>query len=267
MAKKKTTKLTEEEKKEQNLQYELTELKERLYLIPLPTHIFNVGDRVMIGCLEDVYIEEVLDQGRIYKIGYTSTDNNHGRPIKTEHCKRHVNWLNIRKYQENTSENLIKNTDLRLEYSQRHMGDLFTKAYFFGIDFNPDYQRDYVWELEDKIALIDSIFNNVDIGKFVFIKNHIMSNYMYEILDGKQRLRAILDFYEDRFQYKGNLFSDLSVREQCHFKDYSISMAEISDITKEQILRYFLQLNRTGKVMSKEQLAKVEKMLEESEGK
>jgi len=267
MAKKKSIKLTIEEQKDQRLQFELTEIKERLYLIPMPTHLFNVGDRVIIGRLEDVYVEEVLEQGRVYKIDYTFTENNYGNPIKYEHNKRYVRWLDIRKYQENTKADLIKNTDLELYYSQRSMRDLITKSYFFGVDFSPEYQRDYVWELEDKISLIDSIFNNVDIGKFVFIKNDIMNNYMYEILDGKQRLRAILDFYEDRFQYEGKYFSDLSIREQDFIEDYSITIAEVDNISKKQILRFFIKLNRSGKVMSKEQLAKVEKMLEESEGK
>lgn len=263
MAKVKRSEISIEKQKEQRLQFELKEIKERLYLIPLPTHLFNVGDRAIIGRLEDVYVEEVLEQGRIYKIDYTFTENNYGNPIKYEHNKRYVGWFDIRKYQENTSDNLIKNKDLQLCYSQRSMRDLITKAYFFGVDFNPDYQRDYVWELEDKISLIDSIFNNVDIGKFVFIKNDVMDNYMYEILDGKQRLRAILDFYEDRFQYEGKYFSDLSIREQDFIEDYSITIAEVDDITKEQVLRYFIKLNRSGKVMSKEQLEKVEKMLED----
>jgi uncharacterized protein with ParB-like and HNH nuclease domain len=73
-----------------------------------------------------------------------------------------------------------------------------------------------VWELEDKVALIDSIFNNVDIGKFAFIHLNYGEKYTYEILDGKQRMRAILDYYENRFQYKGKYFNELSCREQNH---------------------------------------------------
>ena len=79
---------------------------------------------------------------------------------------------------------------------------------------NPDYQRDYVWELSDKQLLIDSIFNNIDIGKFAFIhldyKTWNKTGYAYEILDGKQRLKTIIDFYENRFSYKGIYYNDLS---------------------------------------------------------
>lgn len=264
MPRKKKVELSEEELLKQRLKYDIKELKEKLYLIPEPTHIFNIGDKVVIGCLHDVIIEEVLENGKIYLIDYSSIDENYGNPIKHEHQKRYVEWFSIRKYQENKSTELIKNKDIRMHFMQQTIGSLFNKVYSFGVDFNPEYQRDFVWSLEDKQELIDSIFNNVEIGKFVFIHLGYSGDYAYEILDGKQRLRALLDFYEDRFQYKGKYFSDLSLREQDFLEDYSISVAEASEqLTREQKLRYFLMLNRTGHVMAKEQLDKVENMLKE----
>jgi uncharacterized protein with ParB-like and HNH nuclease domain len=150
-----------------------------------------------------------------------------------------------------------------MNFMQMTISSFFSKCYYFGVNFDPEYQREYVWSQEDKIALIDSIFNNVEIGKFAFIRKGYSEKYHYEVLDGKQRLRAILDFYEDRFQYEGKYFSDLSQRDQDHFEDYHVSVAEIENLTREQILRYFVKLNKHGKVMPKEQIEKVEKMLEE----
>ena len=69
-------------------------------------------------------------------------------------------------------------------------------AYHRGLIDNPDYQRGYVWTLEDKQKLIQSIFNRADIGKFVFIEDENYREYRLEVIDGKQRLRAILDYYE-----------------------------------------------------------------------
>lgn len=249
---------------EQLEQEELKELREESLYIPLPTYRFNIGNKVQIGHLEDATIEEMLDDGKIYKIDYSFTDNNYGNPIKTEHLKRYFYWFNIRKIS-NTKTSFIKNKDLRLSYMQQTIDSLFSKVYHFGVDFEPEYQREFVWELEDKIALIDSIFNNIDIGKFVFIRHDYSNELLYEILDGKQRLRAILDFYEDRFQYKGCYFSDLSRKDQNHFEDYSISVAEVGEMSKEQILRYFIMLNTGGKAMAKEQLDKVKTMLVEEE--
>jgi hypothetical protein len=260
MARKKKEEKTKDQIEQEYMERELNGLKKKLYLIPEPTNVLNKGDKVTIGALQDVFIEDVLENGKIYLINYTRVDNNYGRPIRNENQRRYVQWMDVRLIN-NESESLIQNRDLRLNYSQRHLGDIFSKAYYFGIDFEPDYQRDYVWELNDKVELIDSIFNNVDIGKFVYVRVD-KEDYLYEILDGKQRIRAILDYYEDRFSYKGKKFSQLSIRDQDHFDSYSINVAEISNVTEEQALRYFLKLNITGKTMDKEHLDKVRERLE-----
>lgn len=265
MGKKKTFQVEKVVTWEERKKRELDDLMKIDYLIPDPTYKFNIGDRVMIGNLEDVYISDVLVSGKIYEIDFTSIDNNYGNPIRNEHKKMLVKWIDIREYQEKNNDTLEKNADIVLNYSNRHMGDLFSKAYYFGVNFEPEYQRDYVWDFKDKVALIDSIFNNVDIGKFVFIHKGYSEDYMYEILDGKQRMRAILDFYEDRFRYKGRYFSDLSYKDKNHFKNYGISIAEVNQLTEEQVLRYFLMVNTTGKSMAKEHLDKIRNMLKRFE--
>lgn len=240
-------------------------IKDKTEFLPEPTYFYNVGDRVTIRALQDVYVIDVLLNGKVYEIDFTAIDHNYGNPIRHEHQRRFVAWLDIRPYYEGKKESLIKNDDLKLNYSQRTLEDIISKAYYFGIDFEPDYQRDYVWELEDKVALIDSIFNNVDIGKFVYIRNEYGEKYLYQTLDGKQRIRAILDYFENRFAYKGLYFNDLSTTDKDHFEGYPISIAEVGDISEEQVLRYFVKLNKHGKVMSKEQIEKVEKMIEDIE--
>ena len=82
-----------------------------------------------------------------------------------------------------------------------------------------------------------------------------------EVLDGKQRLTAIKEFWEDRFQYNGFYYSQLHPSDQSHFDGYLISMAEVSDPTKEQIYRYFLRLNTAGKPIAQSHLDKVAGLL------
>jgi uncharacterized protein with ParB-like and HNH nuclease domain len=120
------------------------------------------------------------------------------------------------------------------------------------MNFDRDDQQEYTWELDDKISLIDSIFNNVDIGKFVCIQNDtktwVKTGFGFEILDGKQRLMALTEFYEDRFEWRGLKFSDLSTRDQNHFIFYHIPLAEVKGLPREKIQTYYLLLNKVGKV-------------------
>ncbi|GED72577.1 hypothetical protein BRE01_62790 [Brevibacillus reuszeri] len=266
MARKKTE-VDQELLKQQKLKRDLEELVNKLKFIPSPTYSFQIGDAVTIGNLKDVTISDILHDGKIYELTYTHVNSNYGDPIETPDSKRYSAWMDIRPLIEVQPESLIKNADIRMSFQQNELSSLFSKVYHFGVNFDPEYQRDYVWQLEDKESLIDSIFNNVEIGKFAFIRyddeKWTATGYSYEVLDGKQRMRAILDFYEDRFTHKGKKFSELSIKDRNHFKRYTISVAEVSDLSEEQILRYFIKLNTSGKVMEKEHVEKVRQMLDE----
>jgi hypothetical protein len=261
-------KLTEEEKvakyKKDRLEQEFKDHMRHLFLYPEPTYLFNIGDKVAIGRLIDTTITEIHENGKFYKIRYNVEHNNYGKPYIEEGLERFVPWFDLRPFS-NAKDSLIQNEDVYMNFSTTHIGDILSKAYHFGIEMNPDYQREYVWEESDKVALIDSIFNNIDIGKFCFIRNEYSDEKLYEVLDGKQRIRAILDFYENRFPYKGRYFNDLCVRDQNWFENYTITSAQIPNSNKKQVLKYFLMLNRSGRKMDEKQLEKVQKMYDSIE--
>lgn len=254
MGRRKKDNRTPEEIDAQYRASELKKLQDELYLIPEPTYQFNIGDSVDIGALLDVIVINKFDGNKIYEIEYGSL--NQEKVVVRN--RRFVHWLDIRK--PNLNKSIYVPDELELRYTQRTLSDLLIKVYKFGVNFNPEYQRDYVWELADKVALIDSIFHDIDIGKFVFIDTE-KYDYGYEILDGKQRLRAICDFYEDKFMYKDMFFSNLGKGDQNHFEEYTISEAEVRRVTRQQIYKYFVRLNTAGKIMSKDQIDKVRALI------
>jgi hypothetical protein len=150
---------------------------------------------------------------------------------------------------------------LKLSYSPMQISALLGRYYHFGTDMNPDYQRDYVWSEEDKVALIDSIFHGIDIGKFAYADNPVSDHYLYEIIDGKQRLRTIIDFYENRFPYKGKYFNDLCYRDQNHFENYAVSVADVRNVDRNTVMKYFVAMNSQGRIMDSAHLDKVRAMI------
>lgn len=262
MARKTKKELTLEERLKQERDRELSFIEDRVQYINEPTYSFNIGDEVIYGSLKKSVIKEVLYDGKVYGLLCTATDNNYGSPY--DYQKYIVTaWMDIRAIKHNDS-NFSKNQDVRINFNNSTIESLLHTYYNFGINMNPDYQRDYVWTMEDKLLLIDSIFNNIDIGKIALV-HHSTSKWMeygygYEILDGKQRLNALVEFYEDRFPYMGKYYSDLSGTDKYTFKDHHISVGNIEESDKKVILKYFLMLNRTGKVMDQKHLDKVEQM-------
>ena len=156
------------------------------------------------------------------------------------------------------------------EFNKKDRADFSPKA------FGEDYQRGLEWSLEQKQDLIHSIFNHMTIGRFLVRDMGIDRTlnaqarreeaFFYQIVDGKQRLMALIDFFQGKFDVDGILFSELSSLSQHKFRNYSkLSYAEMGENTTDaEVLEAFLKVNNTGVPVSKEHLSKVEKLLSEN---
>lgn len=256
--------LTIEEKLSKEKEQGLSMIEREIPFLNKPTYFFVVGDKVRYGSLKESIVDEIFYDGKVYGLKCIAIANNYGKPYEYE-TYRVVNWTEVRPIESGDTD-FAKNQNIKLYYNNSELHSLIHSYYSFGIDMNPDYQRGYVWGQEDKELIIDSIFNNIDIGKFVLI--HLSNDewsergYSYEILDGKQRLNTIVEFYENRLQYNGKYFNELSRKDQRLFTNHTVAVANVDECDKKTILKYFLMLNRTGKSMSNEHLEKIEQMLE-----
>ena len=230
-----------------------------------PTVFYEVDEIVRYGGHEKTVILEVLDGGKIYRVQTFGRKNRHiSNPRDGE---AYVHWFILKKMispEENKKISIFtKDDSIRLNYYQSTISSLLSDFYHSGVNTEPDYQRGLVWEEENKVELLYSIFYNIDIGKFAFIEVPYAPNSPHlEVLDGKQRLLAIIDFYENKFKYNGRYFKDLSFTDQNHFTNYTISKAQISEYpTDAQKYEYFLKLNTGGKPVDKSHMDKVRRLL------
>ena len=265
MAKKKQ--ITPEEARQQSIDSAIAEIKRMIALGAMPknpTRMFKVDERILWGAHEEVYVREVHEDGLYYTVetfGHDKEGNRTGLSSWTA-----IPWINLNKI------GIVKDTEFsvddnfRIRQLNSGLDSLLHMVYsgWGGVDFDVEYQRDHVWQLQDKIDLIDSIFNNIEIGKFVFVQKHgsTMGKY-YEVIDGKQRLTTICEFYEDRFKYKGKYFSELSNKDRWKFLNHSVSYGYLETPTKEAIYSTFIKMNTCGKPMDTKHIDKVKKLLKE----
>ena len=95
------------------------------------------------------------------------------------------------------------------------------------IDMNPSYQRrGDLWPLRHRQLLLNSIINSYDIPKIYLADFTYMTSSLnegrkpYAVIDGKQRLKTIFDFFDDAL-----LLDDTPVymdREEYHFGGFVV---------------------------------------------
>ena len=135
---------------------------------------------------------------------------------------------------------------------------------------NRRYQRKLVWSIEEKKALISSIVEEYPIPLLLFVK----TNDNREILDGMQRLEAVMSFIEQRFSHDGDYFDLDATALTKQLKDigtiiqqtpvmsrdksvrlarYKFAVSEYSSASRD-IDEVFRRINSNGKRLSKQEL-------------
>lgn len=137
------------------------------------------------------------------------------------------------------------------------------------------FQRELVWKLKDKQLLIESLYLGVDCGTILvkpysyhyiekLVKNGETELAWKDVIDGKQRLHALLDFLDGKFKdIHGNFWGDLSATAQNKIMSSQqfkyVQLPE--DSSDEIVLKQFLRLNYAGVPQSKDHLKSVSQML------
>ncbi|OCH17623.1 DUF262 domain-containing protein [Aliivibrio logei] len=157
-----------------------------------------------------------------------------------------------------------------LEIASKTIEDLYDMYSNKLLIVNRRYQRKLVWSLDEKKALISSIIEEYPIPLLLFVK--IKDGR--EILDGMQRLEAVMGFVEQKFDFDGEYFDldstaltkdlkDRGVLKQntpilsrslsATFLRYKFAVSEYSS-DDSSIDEVFRRINSNGKRLTKQEL-------------
>jgi len=218
--------------------------------LPSPYYTFNVGDEIIWGRNKNVFIHEVFDDGKgviVHKRDHDSYDVR--------------NWYEIYLKSEDKNTNFAGNR-FDVTYTTLQLDDVIGQCIKYGINDTISCQRGYVWSLEDKQRLIDSIFRGSDIGKFVFVKREYP--HAKYVIDGKQRINAIMGYMLGEYSYRGVYYRELGYMDRMAFDRHGIQFGEIKDddLTDQDLAKIFLTLNSAGVPQTEEHLKHVQGIIE-----
>ena len=159
-------------------------------------------------------------------------------------------------------ESVYPNAEVRVEkaqYSTMHLKRLVEERKELIIA--PDFQRNDVWSAKQSAELVESILMGIPIPTIYLFE---MKDGTKQVVDGRQRISAILNFLNNKFSLKdlkilpqcnGKKFSELDSKMQGIFEDYQLSFYIIQPPTPERV-KYdiFDRVNRGGTRLTNQEM-------------
>lgn len=134
------------------------------------------------------------------------------------------------------------------------------------LELRPDFQRREVWSAVARIMLMDTILRRIPMPK-IFLANTVRDGSTYRVvIDGQQRISAILDFLRDNFalnhpfmgKNKGKTFSELDPDTQDSFLSYQIDFNEAVKPTDEEVREVYARVNKYTVPLTKQELRRAD---------
>lgn len=132
------------------------------------------------------------------------------------------------------------------------------------LDLDPPYQRRSVWNLEYKQFFIDSLIRNYPAPSiFLQVEYTPGQPAMYHVIDGKQRLTALFEYYRDEFSTSETL-NDIALGEKYYselpddikiaFLEYVFTVESIKSASAAELNQAFDRLNRNVARLNRQEL-------------
>lgn len=129
------------------------------------------------------------------------------------------------------------------------------------LNLNPDYQRAHVWNPLQQQRYVEYVLSGGENGKTLVFNcpGWPIGPGPFELLDGKQRLRAVRLFLDNKLQAFGHYRNEYTgyMRFYLGFKFRMLALPD-----RAAVLRYYLAMNGGGTPHSPEELDRVRALLE-----
>lgn len=139
----------------------------------------------------------------------------------------------------------------------------FKKSFEAGdLEIRPPFQRNPVWSKRQQSALIDTILLEYPIPELYMQDiTDADGNQKYILVDGQQRIRAVLDFLANDLEledesphWAGMNFEDLTTNDKKKVYEYNFVIRQLPDIPDDEIRSIFQRLNRNTMTLNAQEL-------------
>ena len=142
----------------------------------------------------------------------------------------------------------IKVKDLVKDYSDKDQEGVF--GYSGKLNIRPQYQREFVYDPDQRSAVINSIFSDYPLNVMYW---SIQSDGKYEVIDGQQRTISICQYVEGDFSFNQKYFHNLQNDEKEKILNYELMIYFCKGSDSEK-LSWFRIINIAGEKLHNQEL-------------
>jgi Protein of unknown function DUF262. len=130
------------------------------------------------------------------------------------------------------------------------------------LEMRPPFQRNPVWSLKQKGALVETILLEYPVPE-IYMQDVVDENggETHIVVDGQQRIRAVLEYVAGEFEiaeegsrWEGLYFEDLSADDKRKIFEYKFVTRTLPEMPDEQIRAIFQRINRNTVVLNAQEL-------------
>lgn len=168
--------------------------------------------------------------------------------------KEKIHWKNLPKLTSIGSYEVCLALDGMVESIDRYIDN-------YNLNLFPDFQRGHVWRLNQQVKYLEFLLKAGQTNNVLYF-NH--PNWMgsfkgeFVIVDGLQRLTAILDFLNDKFPVFNNKYYSSDINLSNHH-NLRINVNNLK--TRKEVLQWYLEINSNGTPHTEIEINKVKDLL------
>jgi hypothetical protein len=132
------------------------------------------------------------------------------------------------------------------------------------LDITPKFQRRSVWSPQQKSYLIDTILREMPVPS-IYLRNIYEAQtrkVIHQVIDGQQRISAVLDFIDDKFplaknmesDFAGRKFSSLPKKQQTAIMKFTFNYQAFDAISDTEVYEVFRRMNTYSSPLTKQEL-------------
>lgn len=121
------------------------------------------------------------------------------------------------------------------------------------LDIRPPYQREFIYNEKEQMAVINTVMNNYPLNVMYWVKRSGDAECPYEIMDGQQRTLSLCEYVAGAFSYDFKNFFNQPADIQEKILGYKLTVYVCEGEASEK-LEWFRTINIAGKPLNEQEI-------------